>query len=60
MHVVFPILIPIIEYVDIFYKEDIPYLNDVICKFFYFPIAIAIVFIFVCIDFAVIILAILI
>lgn len=60
MHVVFPILIPIIEYVDIFYKEDIPYLNDVICKFFYFPIAIAIVIIFVCIDFAVIILAILI
>ena len=55
MHIVFPILLPIIEYVDIFYKEDIPYLNDLVCKFFYFPIAMAIILVFICMDFALII-----
>jgi len=58
MHIVFPFLIPIIEYVDIFYKEDIPYLNDLVCKFFYLPVALAIITVFIFSNFTFIILAI--
>ena len=58
MHIVFPFLIPIIEYVDIFYKEDIPYLNDLVCKFFYLPVALAIITVFIFSNFSFIILAI--
>jgi hypothetical protein len=50
MHIVFPILLPLLEYVDIFYKEDIPYLNEIVCRFFYFPIAVAIVVSFLIFD----------
>lgn len=43
IYIFFPILIPVFEYYDIFYEEDVKELNETICNLLYFPIFIIII-----------------
>ena len=50
IYIFFPIIIPVFEYYDLFYEEDVNELNETICNLLYFPIFIIIICVFVCIN----------
>jgi len=46
IHIFFPVIIPVFEYYDLLYEDDVSELNDTLCNIIYFPVFITIMLIF--------------